>query len=273
MTVRGIAQIYARAFSNIQRFVYLENQYLWLHTFTGIDISFMGGDSAEMEQNIQLLGKALNKGASLSIILPDHPNAGRAFSDAGLQRLWDEAPQAYEEGRIQTFCLATSIRQGNTERFRPIYVHAKVAIVDDTWSTVGSGNLNNRGMRDDTEMNLAVLDPRLAQGLRYMLQGEHLGLVQADDMLHLTRLYAGKKLPREEEQRALSIHYYLDGILNDPFAALHLMHERAWENLQRYKANQPLIGHLLPYLTAAEAEQQGLHFREEHGWIEEPAEE
>ncbi len=269
--VRGIAQFYARAFSNIQRFVYLENQYLWLHTFIGIDIPFVGSDNPEMEQNIRLLGEALNRGASLSIILPDHPNVGRAFSDAGIQRLREEAPQADEEGRIQAFCLATSTRQGNTERFRPIYVHAKVGIVDDVWTTVGSGNLNNRGMRDDTEMNVAVLDPRLAQGMRYMLQGEHLGLVHPDDILHLTRLYMGKKLPREEEQRALNVHHYLDGLLNDPFAALHMMHERAWENLQRYKANQPIIGHLLPYLTAPEAQDQGLNFREEHGWIEEPS--
>jgi hypothetical protein len=31
------------------------------------------------------------------------------------------------------------------------------------------------------------------------------------------------------------------------------------------------VGHLLPYLTAEEAKQQGLNFREEHGWLEEPS--
>jgi phosphatidylserine/phosphatidylglycerophosphate/cardiolipin synthase-like enzyme len=271
MIVRGISQLYTNAFRNIQSFVYLENQYFWLHVFTGIDIPFIGSDSEEMEQNIRLLGEALNRGASLSIILPDHPNVGRAFSDQGIQRLRNEAPQAVEEGRIQTFCLATSIRENNKEHYRPIYVHAKVAIVDDMWSTVGSGNLNNRGMRDDTEMNVATFNPQLAQGLRFMLQGEHLGLVHADDMLHLTRFYAGKQLSRDEKQRALSIQQYLEEMLGDPLAALHMMHERAWENLQRYKANQPLVGHLLPYLTADEAQQQELYFREEHGWIEEPS--
>jgi phosphatidylserine/phosphatidylglycerophosphate/cardiolipin synthase-like enzyme len=270
MIVRGIAQHYAAALNNIQRFVYLENQYLWLHAFSGIDIPFIGNDNQEMEQNIRLLGDALNRGATLSIILPDHPNVGRAFSDAGLQRLRDEAPQAVEEGRLQAFCLATSIKRGDTEHYRPIYVHAKVAIVDDVWSTVGSANLNNRGMCDDTEENVAALDSRLAQELRYLLQGEHLGLVGADDMLYLTRLYAGKRLSRPQEQRALNIHHYLEGLLSNPLAALQLMHERAWENLQRYKAKQPLIGHLLPYLTKAEAEQQELPFREEHGWVEEP---
>jgi hypothetical protein len=49
-----------------------------------------------------------------------------------------------------------------------------------------------------------------------------------------------------------------------------LMVERAQDNLLRYKAKQPLLGHLLPYLTAEEATQQGLNFREGQGWVEGP---
>ena len=52
-------------------------------------------------------------------------------------------------------------------------------------------------------------------------------------------------------------------------AGLRMMVERARDNLQRFKAKQPLVGQLLPYLTAEEATQQGLNFREAHGWIEE----
>jgi hypothetical protein len=43
--------------------------------------------------------------------------------------------------------------------------------------------------------------------------------------------------------------------------------ERAQDNLRRYKAKQPLVGHLLPYLTGEEGKQHGLHFHEEHGWV------
>ncbi|HEY6411930.1 MAG TPA: hypothetical protein VIY29_31105, partial [Ktedonobacteraceae bacterium] len=56
--------------------------------------------------------------------------------------------------------------------------------------------------------------------------------------------------------------------LGDPHVGLRLMAERARDNLQRYKAHQPLLGHLLPYLTAEEAAQQGLNFKEAHGWVE-----
>lgn len=268
--IQGIAQLYIHAFSNIQHFVYIENQYFWLRAFTGIDVSVMGFDSPDMERNIQELGEALRRGAAMAIILPDHPNAGRAFTDAGLARLREKVPEAVIEGRLQAFCLATSGQQEDGIHYRPIYVHAKVAIVDDRWATVGSGNLNNRGMRDDTEMNVATLDTELAQGLRLMLQSEHLGLIGDDELLVLSRLLGHQRQVQAEQEQALQVLHSVQETLGDPRVALDMMHEQAWENLRRYKAKQPLVGHLLPYLTAEEARQQGLNFREEHGWIEEP---
>ncbi|HLI88843.1 MAG TPA: phospholipase D family protein [Ktedonobacteraceae bacterium] len=270
ITADGIAQLYANALNNVQRFVYLENQYLWLRAYTGIDLPLLGKDSPDMEHNLRELGAALQRGAIVTIILPDHPNVGRAFTDAGLVRLREEASEALEEGRLEAFCLATSTRQNGRERYRPIYVHAKVAIIDDIWTTVGSANLNNRGMRDDTEMNVAALDADLAYNLRLMLQGEHLGLVHEEDLFALSRMLAGQKQAMEEKERALRVQRFLQEALGDPLVALRKMHTCAWENLNRYKANQALVGHLLPYLTAQEATQQGLNFREEHGWLEEP---
>jgi phosphatidylserine/phosphatidylglycerophosphate/cardiolipin synthase-like enzyme len=269
--IQGIAQLYAHAFHTIQHFVYIENQYFWLRAYTGIDIPFIGFDNPDMERNIQELGEALRRGAAMAIILPDHPNVGRAFTDAGLARLREAVPQAVTEGRLQAFCLATSGQQEDGEHYRPIYVHAKVAVVDDLWATVGSANLNNRGMRDDTEMNIASLSAALAQGLRLMLQSEHLGLVSDDELLAMSRLLGQQHQTQQQQQRGLQALNTLRETLGDFRVALHMMHERAWENLHRYKAKQPLVGHLLPYLTAEEARQQGLNFREEHGWIEEPS--
>jgi hypothetical protein len=34
--------------------------------------------------------------------------------------------------------------------------------------------------------------------------------------------------------------------------------------------NNPRVGHLHSYVTGEEAQQQGWHFHEEHGWIEVP---
>jgi phosphatidylserine/phosphatidylglycerophosphate/cardiolipin synthase-like enzyme len=268
--IRGIAQVYQKATSNVRRFIYLENQYFWLHAFFGVDLPFTGTDSPEMEQNIRNLGVALRNGAAAALILPDHPNVGRAFTDAGLARLRAEAPEAVDEGRLEAFCLGTSTSEQGRVHYRPIYVHAKVAVVDDAWCTIGSGNLNNRGMADDTELNIAAFDVELAQALRISLQGEHLGLAHGDDLLALSRMIGRHYQSPEERTRAAQVFQYLLGVLGDPLVAMRLMHERAWDNLRRYQAKQPLLGHLLPYLTQEEAQYEGLPFREEHGWIEEP---
>ena len=63
----------------------------------------------------------------------------------------------------------------------PIYVHAKVCVVDDTWACVGSDNANRRSWSHDSELSCAALDtdpgPRgsWACTLRRELALEHLG--------------------------------------------------------------------------------------------------
>ena len=59
---------------------------------------------------------------------------------------------------------------------RRVYVHAKVGIVDDRWLTVGSANLNEHSLFNDTEMNVVSHDPGLARATRLRLWAEHLEL-------------------------------------------------------------------------------------------------
>lgn len=40
----------------------------------------------------------------------------------------------------------------------PIYVHAKITVIDDVWASVGSANLNRRSWTHDSELTVAVLD-------------------------------------------------------------------------------------------------------------------
>jgi phosphatidylserine/phosphatidylglycerophosphate/cardiolipin synthase-like enzyme len=229
----------------------------------------MDSVNPEMERNIGELSAALRRGAMVAIVLPDHPDPGRNDTDMTLRRLREAVPEAVRERRLLVFCLGTSTSKSDGEHYRPIYVHAKVAIVDDLWVTVGSANLNNRGMRDDTEMNVATLDRELAQNLRLMLWSEHLGLLKDDDLFilqrHLGRLPQGP----QEDARARRIWNDLRETFSDPMAGFRMLDERAQENLRRYKAKQPLLRHLLPYLTADEAAQEGLNFSAEGGWIEE----
>ena len=58
----------------------------------------------------------------------------------------------------------------------PVYVHAKIAIVDDEWLTLGSANLNEHSLFNDTEMNVVTHDPELAARHALRLWAEHLEL-------------------------------------------------------------------------------------------------
>jgi phosphatidylserine/phosphatidylglycerophosphate/cardiolipin synthase-like enzyme len=271
--IQGIAQLYGNALSNAQQFIYLENQYFWSHAYyspfgLGVRLRWQASDSPEMERNIRELAEALQRGVTVAIVLPDHPNVGRFFTDAGLNRLREEAPVAAAQGRIQLFCLAASSENAGENTYRPIYVHAKVAIVDDLWSTVGSANLNNRGMRDDTEMNVAALNADLAQGLRILLWAEHLGLLGEETTLKVAS-HLGHYVPSTSvDAQADELLQSLREKLGDPLVGLRKMVECAQENMRRFKSRQPLVGHLLPYLTDEEARAQEVHFHEEHGWIE-----
>jgi hypothetical protein len=117
-------------------------------------------------------------------------------------------------------------------------------------------------------MNVATLDAELAYSLRLLLWSEHLGLLNDDDLLLLLRHLANQRQRPPEDAQARELWHYLQETLADPLAGLRMMDDRAEDNLRRYKARQPLVGHLLPYLTAEDAAQQGLHFQEEGGWIE-----
>ena len=46
--------------------------------------------------------------------------------------------------------------------YQPTFLHAKVLIVDDLWTSVGSANFDNRSFRLNDEANLNVLDAKFA---------------------------------------------------------------------------------------------------------------
>ena len=55
-------------------------------------------------------------------------------------------------------------------------MHAKVGIVDDSWLTIGSANLNEHSLFNDTEVNVVIRDPEEVRATRLRLWSEHLQL-------------------------------------------------------------------------------------------------
>ncbi|ALU87460.1 phospholipase [Herbaspirillum rubrisubalbicans M1] len=52
------------------------------------------------------------------------------------------------------------------EKYREIYIHSKLMIIDDAFFTLGSANLNLRSMAVDAEINIGCDDPLLSEKLR-----------------------------------------------------------------------------------------------------------
>ena len=175
-------------------------------------------------------------------------------------------------------------------RYRPIYVHSKATIVDDRWATIGSANLNSRGMSHDAELNLSILDSDFARALRMMLWAEHLGslthahtgwpapgavplptpLVTTQDagLVSLVEPLEPWRISRAQES---ATYTPLDSeltALQDPLAGIALLAARAEDNLERLRRGEELIGQILPYLRHIEGVARGLPVDRERGVLD-----
>ncbi|HEX6491588.1 MAG TPA: phospholipase D-like domain-containing protein [Gaiellaceae bacterium] len=151
-----ILETYVRALHAAERLVYLESQFLW---------------SAEL---VSILAGKLRHPPSddfrLVVLLPSHPDSGNDDSRGQVGAL---AAADQGAGRFLACSLYARSERGETV---PVYVHAKIGIVDDRWLTLGSANLNEHSLFNDTEVNLVSCEPELARGLRERLWAEHLEL-------------------------------------------------------------------------------------------------
>lgn len=270
---QGIAttlESYFKAFTQAKKTIYIENQYFWRRTFLGIENPILGIPHADMEQLFQALVDALLRGVHVTLVLPDNPNVGRNFTDDGLKYLWEISPQAVTAGILQVYTLGSSWQQEERVLYRPIYVHAKVAIVDDEWISIGSANLNNRGMRDDAELNVSLLHPHMAHGLRVLLMAEHLGLCDEDTLFAIVEAM-GRSNPGNElaQLRGDLGHEWtrLRSLLSDPYAGMAACLLQARENLEAVKSGRLLKGHLLPYIRHDLAKEYEVEVSPVNGWL------
>ncbi len=294
--ITTILETYKRAFARARSFIYIENQYLWRRTFMGFENPALGVPHPVMEELFQELAKALARGVIVTLLLPDNPNVGREFTDEGINYLWELAPHAVASGALQTFTLASSLLQQDQALYRSIYVHAKLAIIDDTWVTVGSANLNNRGMCDDSEMNVALIQPELARRLRIFLMAEHLGLCDEDELFRLIDTLGQVNLSKNGQESSYlrnlsrrfqqwrqqigltsirhsgsdirSLWQRLEPQIADPYSGLALLAKQAKENFQAIRAGQSLVGHVLPYIPHNRAQDYGIDVNAANGWLD-----
>ncbi|UQX89021.1 phospholipase D family protein [Jatrophihabitans telluris] len=194
---RSIAHAYRKVFSRAQRLIYIEDQYLWA--------PFVA----------DLLADELRRKPELHLIAvvpryPDKEGASRWPSLVGRE-------QAIKVCRLagkDRFAIYDVENTSGT----PVYVHAKVVVIDDVWAMIGSDNLNRRSWTHDSELSCAVLDserdPRqpldpagqgdgarvFARDLRLGLWREHLDRAAGDPLDDIVDLEQAFKAMRSSAE-------------------------------------------------------------------------
>jgi phosphatidylserine/phosphatidylglycerophosphate/cardiolipin synthase-like enzyme len=178
-----ILEAYTRALRSAQKLVYLENQFYW---------------SSEIAEILER--KVANPPCDdfrIVLVLPVDPNNG---ADDTRGQLGDLIECDDGAGRVLA-CTLTALGQRGP---CPVYVHAKIGIVDDRWLTLGSANLNEHSLFNDTEVNVLACKPELARATRLRLWAEHLELGQDEVAGDSTTVIDELWRPIAEQQRRLA---------------------------------------------------------------------
>ena len=122
---------------------------------------------------LKALDAALDRGVAVTALVPAEPMPvlRQAAVHPGIAAAFDTLAGL---GRHDRFVLAAPSVDTSQGGYEEIYVHAKAALVDDGWSTIGSTNLVFTSFQGDTEMNLSWWDPESVTALRVDLMEEHL---------------------------------------------------------------------------------------------------
>jgi phosphatidylserine/phosphatidylglycerophosphate/cardiolipin synthase-like enzyme len=175
----GVLETYVRAIRSAQKLIYIESQYLW---------------SPEI---VALLAEKLrdppHDGFRMLLVLPGRPKGGTDDTRGALAELIAADGGA---GRV----LACSLYAPAGSVADLIYVHAKVAVIDDRVLIVGSANLNDHSMFNDTEAALVTDDAELATATRHRLWAEHLECSMDEASGDAIELIDQVWRPRSEEQ-------------------------------------------------------------------------
>lgn len=178
---RSVGRALTKAFSRARSYIYMEDQYLWSRV-----VAERCAAALRAHPKVQFIA-----------VVPRYPDAdgrldgppNRIGQIEALSILRRAAP-----GRVSIFDLENAAGT-------PIYVHAKICIIDDVWLSCGSANANRRSWTADSELTCGIIDEerdtreplapegggdtarQFARNARLELWSEHLGLDRDDVLL------------------------------------------------------------------------------------------
>jgi phosphatidylserine/phosphatidylglycerophosphate/cardiolipin synthase-like enzyme len=162
-----------KAINKAKNYIYIEDQY-----FVAYEIA-------------EALKQAVDRGVYVIVVVPHEADTMRAYFQLHQYACYQHILKAaYAAHRFAMYDLQ------NQRNKKYIYVHSKMAIIDDAWAMIGSMNLNRRSMTFDAELGVAVVDTasepqgkfngqpitvgKLPLDLRISLWCEHLGFNKDD---------------------------------------------------------------------------------------------
>jgi cardiolipin synthase A/B len=197
---KAILEQYLNAIDKAKRTIYIEDQ------------------AIASQEAMSHLEAALVRGVQVVFLVPGEANS--AFSAARRQNpehpMYDQLTRLGSYDNFMLVAICSSFPDASPERrYTEIYVHAKVAVVDDHWATIGSCNFADRSFHSDTELNVTFWDDRVAKQFRVDLLREHLEVDTADmsdgQAMSLYRQIAGDNRAKKDNRQALQgLAYRID---------------------------------------------------------------
>jgi len=148
---------YCAAIDTARRSIYIENQHI------------------TVPEIVDRLRQALRRKVEVVAVVPADAEVSAELAALGV---------------FENFTLAGIAGMGNDGQRKPVWVHAKLMVVDGEWGTVGSCNLHRHSLFGNSEMNAAFWDRKTARALLSELLREHLETdTSAMDDLAALRLF------------------------------------------------------------------------------------
>ena len=139
----SVARGFVKALQRARRLVYLEDQYLWsAGVGTALDAALRANPDLQV---VAICPRYADQEGRLTV---DPALLGQGLALRALSR------------SVRDWVTLLDIENDDGS---PIYVHAKISVIDDVWASVGRSNLNRRSWTHDTELTVAVLDDELVE--------------------------------------------------------------------------------------------------------------
>ncbi|WP_083225680.1 phospholipase D-like domain-containing protein [Neptunicoccus sediminis] len=152
--INEIEQLFLNGINAAERVIYIESQYF------------------AAESICSALEKRLQEDDGPEIVVINPVEAESWLEDDAMHvlrhRMVERLMKADHQNRFRIYYPVTKAGE-------PIYVHAKIMVVDDRLLIIGSSNINDRSMGFDTECNVAIAKPaKVIERFRVRLIAEHL---------------------------------------------------------------------------------------------------